>query len=864
MARFTWENFDTNFLENVIVSPKTDKRYRPTIREKDFLAGNIKRLCAYPDQSFVLNYREEIELLLRHYPDIVKKIGEMLRINNGNFMGIIAKLSSMPSSSSLVSAYIEALWNISGIETDYSPASIFAHPISLDMKKIVADEIPLYDFQDEAVAKLYKHFIKDNRDAGMLVMPTGSGKTRTATYFLIRHMISQGYQVIWLTHRHMLIDQTAGCFYDFAKLAKIENPEIAKYKMMCASEHHRTLRAAEKKCDVMILSIQSTCRSLDYLRPLLGHKVIIVVDEAHHTLARSYQNTIRRIRKYRKDVKLLGLTATPIRITESGSRQLMALFDNQYIYKVSMSDLIAKNILSDPHFERINTEQDFEPMINIDEEKFIQKYGELPESLVTKIANSKQRNQLIVDTYLKNREAYGKTLIFALNKLHCLGLAENLSKHGIKCDYIYSGLPDIDSKIKRFCLKKNDKDCLDVLININIMTEGSDVPDIETIFLTRPTSSEGLLMQMIGRGMRGKDVGGTPTVNIVDFYDKWDTFAKWLNPEFLISEENAHGEVPPQCEPKLENISTFKKIAYPTEFYRVISEAIIPSKFQGIMTTALPICWYALIDDDGNDCRLLIFEDQLKGYKNLIKDKKILKNAANLDYKYLRSKYFGGFCMAPSESDLELFLNNLLKEEFAPQCFHLSGRRNIDPIFLAERILKERKNPIEFASEVYDANPMAQNIYRDKQKYQMLVCQHLIYNNGSTPIGLPIEELPIELIPFRIEPVYNIDELLKEVKDEMFGGIYENISYVTWTDKLYKSYYGMFYFKDNHIMINSLLNSPDVPREAVKYVIYHELLHRDYPHHDIAFRTMEHKYPNYTEWELFLNSQMTKFDIKEW
>ncbi|MHC1717710.1 MAG: YgjP-like metallopeptidase domain-containing protein [Acidaminococcaceae bacterium] len=282
------------------------------------------------------------------------------------------------------------------------------------------------------------------------------------------------------------------------------------------------------------------------------------------------------------------------------------------------------------------------------------------------------------------------------------------------------------------------------------------------------------------------------------------------------------------------------------------------------MTTALPICWYALIDDDGNDCRLLIFEDQLKGYKNLIKDKKILKNAANLDYKYLRGKYFGGFCMAPSESDLELFLNNLLKEEFAPQCFNLSGRRNIDPIFLAERILKERKNPIEFASEVYDANPMAQNIYRDKQKYQMLVCQHLIYNNGSTPIGLPIEELPIELIPFRIEPVYNIDELLKEVKDEMFGGIYENISYVTWTDKLYKSYYGMFYFKDNHIMINSLLNSPDVPREAVKYVIYHELLHRDYPHHDIAFRTMEHKYPNYTEWELFLNSQMTKFDIKEW
>lgn len=220
--------------------------------------------------------------------------------------------------------------------------------------------------------------------------------------------------------------------------------------------------------------------------------------------------------------------------------------------------------------------------------------------------------------------------------------------------------------------------------------------------------------------------------------------------------------------------------------------------------------------------------------------------------------------MVPSAHDLELFLTNLLNEDVTPQCFQLSGRRSIDPIFLAERIRKEGKNPIELASEVYDANPMAQNIYRDKQKYQMLVCQHMIYNNGNTHIGLPIEELPLELIPFRIEPVYNIDELLEEVKDEMFGGNYENISYVTWTDKPYKYYYGMFYFKDNHIMINSLLNSPDVPREAVKYVIYHELLHRDHPHHDIAFRTKEHKYPNYTEWELFLNAQMTKFDIKGW
>ena len=82
---------------------------------------------------------------------------------------------------------------------------------------------------------------------------------------------------------------------------------------------------------------------------------------------------------------------------------------------------------------------------------------------------------------------------------------------------------------------KNNK--LDVLVNVNIMTEGTDVPDVQTVFLTRPTASEGLLMQMIGRGMRGLKAQGTETVNIVDFHDQWDVFNKWLNPEWLIQDE---------------------------------------------------------------------------------------------------------------------------------------------------------------------------------------------------------------------------------------------------------------------------------------------------------------------------------------
>lgn len=105
---------------------------------------------------------------------------------------------------------------------------------------------------------------------------------------------------------------------------------------------------------------------------------------------------------------------------------------------------------------------------------------------------------------------------------------------------------------------------------------------------------------------------------------------------------------------------------------------------------------------------------------------------------------------------------------------------------------------------------------------------------------------------------------MQEVKDEMFGGTYEDIGPVNWTDKPYKTYYGIFYHADHSIFINSVLNSKDVPREVVKFVIYHELLHRDNHSHDKYFREKEHKYPDYEHWEAFLCNDMFNFDITEW
>lgn len=77
----------------------------------------------------------------------------------------------------------------------------------------------------------------------------------------------------------------------------------------------------------------------------------------------------------------------------------------------------------------------------------------------------------------------------------------------------------------------------------------------------------------------------------------------------------------------------------------------------------------------------------------------------------------------------------------------------------------------------------------------------------------------------------------------MWNGSYEGISGISWTDKPYKTYYGVYYPDNNSIKINSVLNSKNVPVEVIKFVIYHEMLHRDYHKHDKTFRELEQQYP---------------------
>ncbi len=859
MTDFSWFNFDKNgteFMRQVIFSPLTDTSVRSKYGYREFedYAITMAEICVEPNLRFIRKYRNIIEkTLFDAYPEVFENIFPVMEIEAQNREEGFAELKKLPSTNGLLNAYCLALFEIGGCgDIVYSEYLKYKWTVNINMKATAAEDVDLYDFQKDAVDAMERHFIDNDCQRGMLVMPTGSGKSRTATYFLIRKMISRGYKIIWIAHRHMLIDQAAKCFDKFAGLAKLEKPDIKKYNISCVSAEHQSIKSVGSDTNIIVCSIQSICRNIEHLKRITKGKLMIVVDEAHHTFAPSYRRTLSELLKRRKNAKLLGLTATPIRSNDKDSAALMKIFDNNIVFNISLSKLISLGILANPHPVEISTNEDFEPRISEDEAQLIRRRHDLPESVLNKIASSAARNKLIVSEYLDNADKYGKTLIFALNVLHCRFLSDELKKHKVRCDCIYSGKEDNAAVIERF---RNNE--LDVLVNVNIMTEGSDVPDIETVFLTRPTQSEGFLLQMIGRGMRGKNSGGTEDVNIVDFHDKWTVFNKWLNPKWYFGEAEEPEYQSKKYTPRdVEYFSwSILKDAYNSFTY---------SQCRYNKIISVPVGWYGLVDRHGEDYYLFVFENQISGYKNIKKNIAEITSVPAIDYAAVTDKYFPDYCVKPTEYEISLFIDNMISFEEKPTLNQFAERKKIDPFYVAEEAEKNSHDIFKLAEQRYNDYPLAEEIYGDIRNYLTKVVNAKIYKGSQPVYGRKVCELPEELIPFDRTPYHNIDELVSEVKDEMFGGSYDGISSVHWTKKPYKTYYGCYFHADNRIEINNILNSRDVPREVVKFVIYHELLHRDNPYHDKRFRQEEHKFRNFEDCESFLYNNMYKFDIEEW
>lgn len=483
----------------------------------------------------------------------------------------------------------------------------------------------LYEHQEEAIRKL-DAMDKRGSFRTLLVLPTGGGKTLTAAYWLLRNAVDQNKKILWLAHRHLLLEQAAEAFARNAYTDTMVNRTVFNYRII-SGMHDKPVHI-QKTDRILIASKDSMIRSLDKLKNWLnGEEIYLVIDEAHHAVAKSYKKIIQYVADHTKSMKLLGLTATPFRTSEDEQGALKQVFTDDIVYKTDLDTLIKKGILATPTFIDCNTNIQFTEHLGVQALKSIENLDTLPENIVNDIAGSKERNRIIVDEYINNYEKYGPTIVFALNKNHAITLNalfnEKGKKYGIKSEFIISEVQDMITGItisnadneRKIEAYRNGE--IQVLINVNILTEGTDLPKTHTVFLTRPTVSTTLMTQMVGRALRGLKAGGTKEAYIVSFVDDWNDKIAWVNPETLTEAEYHEKETLAETQKQQIRLIAISKIE---EFARMTDAAVDTSALDSTPAIELiPLGMYMLSTLECNH-QILVYNSTQNAYQSLIRD----------------------------------------------------------------------------------------------------------------------------------------------------------------------------------------------------------------------------------------------------
>lgn len=263
---------------------------------------------------------------------------------------------------------------------------------------------------------------KEDNYSTLVVLPTGGGKTYTASTWLLKNAIDQHKKILWIAHRQMLLDQAAESFQKFAYVETVPHVSSFAFRIVSGSPKHDRTINIKRKDNLLIISKDSLGRNLACLDNWLKDEkeIYMVIDEAHHSTAKTYRKVIDYVKQRIPNFKLIGLTATPFRTAANEQGLLSKIYydgvedgcavhnEKGIAYAIGLKDLISKRILAKPIFESHLTEEDYGKNLGVEAWSNIQHLDTLPDELATEIADSAARNKLIVETYKKNMTKYGR------------------------------------------------------------------------------------------------------------------------------------------------------------------------------------------------------------------------------------------------------------------------------------------------------------------------------------------------------------------------------------------------------------------------------------------------------------------------
>lgn len=341
---------------------------------------------------------------------------------------------------------------------------------------------PLRDYQVAAQNAILRAL--NERRPQLLHLGTGGGKTRVANA-VVSQVVSRGGCVLWMTKDWELLAQAA---VDYAR-----RNQGAQLGRIGAGNKNPIMRALpeDEEADVCYTTIRTLSQRLYDVN--MRRFSLVVWDECHWGENGQTQDVLDLCLKLR--IPVLGLTATP------RSEENFSIAFSKSFFELIREGYLARPVIETP----VRTGRLWIPRL---------RNGEVTQESLCDLAEDASRNKCIVDHYVRNAGRFGKTFVFACNIDHVNELARMFKRQGIAARGIHSEMGSEENARARSDFASG---AIHVLINRDMATHGVDVPDARTIFLCRPTTSDILFSQMVGRGARlapGKD-----SFRIVEFTD---------------------------------------------------------------------------------------------------------------------------------------------------------------------------------------------------------------------------------------------------------------------------------------------------------------------------------------------------------
>jgi superfamily II DNA or RNA helicase len=393
---------------------------------------------------------------------------------------------------------------------------------------------PLESFQTELLVKVRETLVAPSgSNRGILTLPTGAGKTRTAVEALLGWWRQAPRAVLWIAQSEELCEQAVQAFREV--WIDLGHRDSSLRDQLLISRLWGGGRKVPDEADVVVASIQKLRAILcgdegddrrDDLSDLVRDLGVVVVDEAHRMLAPSYGDVLRFFGidltgTGASRLPLLGLTATPYRGVIEETRILVRRFHGRLLRPECLGEypveaLRGQMVLSQPDHEVLRYDgQTFVLADNPDYAVYFDTFGDFHPELLGRLGEESVRNRRILDR-LFELPADWPVLFFGCSVEHATAMAVLMRRRGRSAATVTS---DTRGATRRALIEEFRAGRITLLCNYGVLTTGFDAPKVRALVIARPTASPVLYEQMIGRGMRGPRFGGTDRCLVIDVED---------------------------------------------------------------------------------------------------------------------------------------------------------------------------------------------------------------------------------------------------------------------------------------------------------------------------------------------------------